>query len=123
MTNRIVLFVFGISFLFIQCKESKEGFHRMVGQTMGTTYSIIYNGYEISQDSIDLILEEINSQVSTYIPNSDISIYNVTSSMYMVKSTSNHFIKNWALSQKIYRQTDGYFDPTVMPLINYWGFG
>ena len=36
---------------------------------------------------------------------------------------SSHFLLNYITSDNVHRQTEGYFDPTVMPLVNYWGFG
>ena len=34
-----------------------------------------------------------------------------------------HFETNLAAAREVYQATEGAFDPTVMPLVNYWGFG
>jgi len=83
----------------------------------------VYQGPKVKQKGIDSLLIAINNEVSTYIPSSVISRYNNNSGVFMLNSGANHFNKNWAVSQKVYKNTDGYFDPTVMPLINFWGFG
>ena len=38
-------------------------------------------------------------------------------------SATKYFEANLKKSQEIFKASDGYFDPTVMPLVNYWGFG
>ena len=116
---KILLF----SFLFVQCSLTEVPYQTVKGRTMGTTYSIIYQGAENMKSDIDRLLMEINDEVSTYIPSSTISQYNISTSEFEIDSTSNHFMINWEASGKIYQETQGFFDPSVMPLINYWGFG
>lgn len=58
--------------------------------------------------------------MSTYIPSSDISRINSGDTTVIV----DHMFKDvFELSQKVYKSTNGYFDPTVGPLVNAWGFG
>lgn len=100
---------------------------RISGKTMGTTYNITY------QDSnkvdykpfIDSLLKAINQEVSTYIPDSDISIFNQKTETSFTFSVAEkpHLATNLIQSRTIFQQTNGKFDPTVMPLVNYWGFG
>jgi len=106
---------------------------------MGTTYNVKHDLYDaVLQKRIDSLLIAINNSVSTYIPSSLISIANNdsagTDSSILVNSklqnylkyqfeTDTHFLSNFQKSFDIYKTTDGYFDPTVMPLVNYWGFG
>jgi len=95
------------------------------GETMGTTYHITYQDSlgRILKKEIDELLVDINQGVSTYISDSDISFFNQKKSVFPNKDFDTHFIRNFFFSQEIYKKTDGYFDPTVMPLVNYWGFG
>ena len=65
----------------------------------------------------------INEQVSTYIQHSDIRAFNSADSIFLMTVEANHFYILWKKSIEIYELTMGYFDPTVMPVINYWGFG
>jgi thiamine biosynthesis lipoprotein len=107
---------------------------------MGTTYHIAYIDSSESKlkKSIDSLLIEINQAVSTYIPDSQISQLNQDSLGKEIEVLSNssyvkniayqlpyneHFVSNYLASKDIFKKTQGYFDPTVMPLVNYWGFG
>lgn len=107
---------------------------------MGTTYHIVYID-SVSSDyktAIDSILIEINQAVSTYIPESIISQINKDSlgqkatilkegdyveNLKYSFPYNPHFIENYINSVNVFRRTAGYYDPTVMPLVNYWGFG
>ena len=92
------------------------------GQTMGTTYHIKYFDEEQRnfQPQIDSLLIVFNQSLSTYIPTSEISQLNRDSvfrfSLPFFKTVLNR-------SMEITTLTDGAFDPTVMPLVNAWGFG
>lgn len=112
--------------------------YQVIGaKTMGTSYTIKADmpaSFPL-QTVADSILRAINLSVSTYIPNSVISILN-TDSMAVTGYTDGpdsilvyrlpvdpHFMKNFSISKKYHNDSHGYFDPTVMPLVNYWGFG
>jgi thiamine biosynthesis lipoprotein len=96
----------------------------LVGKTMGTTYQIKYleEKRKDYQREIDSILVAINEEVSTYIPSSTISLFNSQEGPLDV-SSKHHFRYNLDLSKKLNAKTDGFFDPTIGPLVNYWGFG
>lgn len=103
---------------------NKIAITKLHGKTMGTTYSITYQD-SLEQDfqgAIDSLLKAINQEVSTYIKDSKISIFN-SSSELVLEQNSTHFIRNFERAKQIYTQSNGWFNPTVMPLVNYWGFG
>ena len=102
------------------------------GKTMGTYYRVTYGDAQQRdfQSEIDNLLEAINLEVSTYIKTSTISQFNSGTTAYELNSASDsiqqanqHFIANFKAAKAIYEKTEGYFDPTVMPLVNFWGFG
>lgn len=108
-------------------KESKTPLNRYVieGETMGTYYRIIYLD-SIEHDfkkEIDSILISINDEVSTYLEQATISRFNHSDSGIIIEPNELHFIRNLEASREIYTISGGMFDPTVMPLVNYWGFG
>ena len=94
------------------------------GETMGTTYHITcQDSLERNLKSeVDEILKNINHAVSTYIEDSEISKFNQTNSNIEIP-IGTYFLQNVIASKKIFEKSDGYFDPTIMPLVNYWGFG
>ncbi|MFK7775969.1 MAG: FAD:protein FMN transferase [Saprospiraceae bacterium] len=116
-----------ISFiLFFSCQNepqvSTPKFVKIAGETMGTTYHITYED-ELGRNfkkEVDSILVEINQAVSTYIPDSEISKFNQNKGINIF---GQYFRDVTLASQKIFQESDGFFDPTVMPLVNYWGFG
>jgi len=127
-----LFFFFFLSSLFLACTSEKQTDaqqkklkkEQFVGETMGTTLSISYldsTGMDLSVPLSDLLID-INNAVSTYIKTSEISIFNhEKDSLYVVKDS--HFARNYLLAKQIYQQTGGWFNPSVMPLVNYWGFG
>ena len=92
------------------------------GETMGTYYNIIYLHPEGSnyKSTVDSLLVEWNKSLSTYISDSEISQFNRNES-FIFKSP--YFYPVLVKSKQVYEDTNGAFDPTVMPLVNAWGFG
>ncbi len=98
------------------------------GETMGTYYKVSYLGEEITdlKTSVDSLLVALNLEVSTYIPEALISRFNHGDLPAIDAETlqaAPHFLANLKLSLKIAQATEGNFNPTIMPLVNYWGFG
>jgi thiamine biosynthesis lipoprotein len=96
---------------------------------MGTTYNVKFlpitnNPIEIEESYIiiEKILKDINQQMSTYIPSSEISTFNQLQSTDWFK-ISEDFSNVLKESFNYYEMSDGYYDVTVMPLVNLWGFG
>ena len=101
-------------------------YHKLEGKTMGTTWHITYVGEKnfVHKKAIDSLLLRINAELSTYIDTSTISIFNQSEKGIALNvEQHSHFIRNYKTALQIYLETQGYFDPTVMPLVNYWGFG
>jgi thiamine biosynthesis lipoprotein len=96
------------------------------GKTMGTTYNIkcAASNATALQAGIDSLLAALNMEVSTYIPASVISRFNQADSIFAVsRASAPHFAANFDKAKEVWEQSGGAFDPTVMPLVNYWGFG
>ena len=101
-------------------------YKKMMGKTMGTTYSVKYKDLhkEDYQPTIDSLLKAINEDVSTYIPSSTISKFNQSKQGISLDTASHrHLLANWKLAKFVFEASGGKFDPTVMPLVNFWGFG
>ncbi len=96
------------------------------GKTMGTNYHISYRDSlgRNFQSSIDSLLLIYNKELSTYIPDSRISLFNSSDSGILIPTDApNYFLRNLELSQEVYRLSEGWFNPTVMPLVKYFNFG
>ncbi len=107
-----------ILFSLFSCKE--KGFE-LQGETQGTTYYIKYfaNKSLVEKAEIDSILHQFDLSLSTYIPNSIISKINRDEAV----EVDDFFVENFKISQKVYHDTDGLFDPTIGVLVNAYGFG
>lgn len=98
------------------------------GTTMGTTYSVKYlieEGSSISNDlqkNVDSILALVNQQMSTYIKDSEISRFNSSFDTTWF-NVSEDFAKLAMESKSISRESEGYYDVTIGPVVNLWGFG
>ncbi|MFS4455786.1 FAD:protein FMN transferase [Maribacter sp. 2304DJ31-5] len=117
------IIVVGLIFLMGSCGSNNELIrNQSTGEALGTTFTIIYlaNGTLNLDVEIDSVFMAVNSSLSTYIPNSDISKINRGDSTVRVDKMFKEVFK---LSKKIHAQTNGYFDPTVGTLVNAWGFG
>ncbi|EPZ8125944.1 FAD:protein FMN transferase [Yersinia enterocolitica] len=99
------------------------------GKTMGTSYSIKYvsDSSTLSQkklqQEIDRQLEQVNDQMSTYRPNSELSRFNKSQKVDTPFPVSIATAKVVREAIRINRLTDGALDVTVGPLVNLWGFG
>ncbi|MGH1468794.1 MAG: FAD:protein FMN transferase [Bdellovibrionales bacterium] len=107
------------------CFGGKEVFF-VSGQTMGTTYSIKIASKQVDTLSLKLKVEdtlrEVNRQMSTYIPTSEISRVNSATKDELIE-ISPWFKKVLTYSLDLAEKTGGFYDPTLGPLINLWGFG
>lgn len=126
--NLTCFFLVQILFL-LGCSDSQE-IKSINGATMGTWYNIKYipsnkeglDNSDLVKAGVDSTLEHVNQQMSTYDPNSEISIFN-SSGDTTWHPVSTDFANVVSIAQLISDQSDGAFDITVGPLVNLWGFG
>ncbi len=127
-TIKIFLFLF---ILFYAGCSSKCEPIKLSGSTMGTFYNITIiksDGNEFDnlilniQSKIDSVLKEVNLQMSTYIPVSELSKFNSSTDTGWI-SASAGLLKVIAEAKKISAESGNCFDITVGPLVNLWGFG
>ena len=120
--KRIIAFL-AVSLLVFSCEKDNEiANHVYQGEALGTTYMVSYFSNEDLnfERSMDSIMDEINSSMSTYITKSDISRINRGDATVKV---DKNFVNVFNASNKIYKETNGFFDPTVGVLVNAYGFG
>ena len=119
----------GIVFLLLSCVDNAEqasgvAYQMLQGETMGTYYRVSYAdpNEKNYQQNIEGLLLEINQELSTYIDSSVISRFNQAEKRWSV-SAPQHILANLKAAREVFEKSKGAFDPTVMPLVNYWGFG
>ncbi len=125
-----------LMFLVYKCRSTanvgnilqteNEQSYQVYGETQGTTYTVKYlaqkgNNYQLA---IDSVLVAFSQSLSTYIPDSEISIFNrmenVDSSIVFQNEFFYPVLKS---SKEIFEISGGAFDPTLSPIIRVWGFG
>ncbi len=100
----------------------------LTGPTMGTTYTITLTRVPADLDlhtlqrDIDQLLVGISNEMSTYLGDSELSLFNQNHSTEWVDVSPGLYDVIDA-SLRISRLTAGAFDVTVGRLVNLWGFG
>ncbi|WP_394204724.1 FAD:protein FMN transferase [Shewanella waksmanii] len=125
LTNRLVLV--GLTFFISACGQQPK-LISLSGETMGTTYHIKMvpgervPNQQLLQAEIDLALEQINNQMSTYRNNSELSKFNqLRLNETVTVSADTALVIQEGID--LYHKTDGALDITLGPLVNLWGFG
>ena len=94
------------------------------GKAMGTTWEVTMrgDGNESLQRDIAAMLEEIESDLSTWREDSAVSQFNASRSTALV-SVTNRVAELTRLAAGVSEATGGAFDITAGPLVKLWGFG
>jgi len=121
--KKIILIILVV--LFAGCGLKKE--FEFTGQTMGTTYHIkiitwYFKNLDDMKTQIEERLDEINRSMSTFMPDSEISRFNLMNETGKKFNISNDFLEVAHVAKKIHEITKGAWDGTVMPLVELWGF-
>ncbi len=98
------------------------------GQVMGTTYSVQVVDVPSEVDgtrldsSIAAVLNGVDSAMSTYKPDSEVSRFNKAVAGENIAVSANT-LQVVELALAVHKQSQGAFDITVGPLVDLWGFG
>lgn len=100
------------------------------GKTMGTTYSVKIrlpqgqSGQDAPrlQSLLDSAMIALNNEVSNWEKGSTVVRFNESESGIFV-GDAPHFVANFVLAKNISLASDGAFEPSILPLTDYWGFG
>lgn len=104
-------------------KSKNPTFLQIEGETMATSYHISYFDPQDRnfKKSIDSLLVLVNKSINNYDPNSEVSRFNTSDSSFTVELP--YLLPALQKAQKVFSASNGAFDMTIMPLVNYWGFG
>ena len=123
--------MFSIALLIVGCKQPTTGplIEQFSGPTMGTDYNVKIVSAKPGdidtsalQTVVDDVLAQVNSRMSNYIEDSEISRFNNWRSTEPFK-LSEDTLEVLDLARQIGFETGGSFDITVAPLVTAWGFG
>ena len=96
---------------------------RIEGKTMGTSYHITYfdDAKRDFKTAVDSLLLVVNKSINNYDPSSEVSNFN--KSVIGVGFSLPYLYPPTKKAEEVFHASGGAFDPTVMPLVNAWGFG
>lgn len=97
----------------------KPAYFHNQGKVFGTYYNIRYETVQDLEDSIKTAFADFDNSLSMFNPHSILSAVNANRDT----STNATFETMWEEAERVYALSDGAFDITVAPLVNYWGFG
>jgi thiamine biosynthesis lipoprotein len=125
-----LVYICGLLLILTSCSDSDDHSKpiRLTGQTMGTSYSVTIvnkpDGIDKQKlkESIEDLLAKVNSQMSNWDRNSEISLFNKNNSDKPIHISQSLFDVITAAND-INLKSGGVFDITLTPLINLWGFG
>ncbi|WP_231936515.1 FAD:protein FMN transferase [Bythopirellula polymerisocia] len=116
------------TFISMWLAASAAGVKNFSGPTMGTRYSIsvVLPSKDLDlntlQKAVDNRLTAINRMMSTYDPESELSLFNQSDGDdWFSVSQETAEVVTYAL--QVAEDSRGAFDPTVGPAVNLWGFG
>ena len=116
-TMKKLFFIVAAALTMVGCNNKYEFFN---GQTQGTTYHIIMQSPTADiQQRIDEVLTQIDTTLSIFNPNSQISRFNRGEVTVVSKDFENCI--NQARTAFIFSK--GMYDITIAPLVDLWGFG
>ncbi len=124
-TYSLNLLLFIISIFFLTACNPRESnrenldYYQDQGEVFATGYSIKYEYDRSLKNEIEAELEKFDQSLNPFKENSIITNVNNNIPVELDSFFLNVFNKSMEVSVK----TQGYFDVTISPLINAWGFG
>lgn len=126
--KKILLYISYIVLLAstISCSQKKENTYLTIqGYAQGGVYSVTFNteGVSVSpetiRDSVQAILHHIDTTLSGYNKNSQLSQFNAGGEIV----PNRLFMDTYEIGRQIYEETEGVVDIAAAGLYDLWGFG
>lgn len=117
-----ILLVLGVAGIYVY--ENKSGPQTFEGNIFGTSYRIKVKTPEKDSslsDKIKTVLNRVNTRMSVFESESEISKINRAGTETVVLSPEMSYLLYHA--EEVFRKSGGAFDPTVGKLVSLWGFG
>lgn len=118
----LLIFILFSSFKYPKSNDSELKTYTIEGFAQGTSYQIVYyaKNQVVSSKSIHQLFNELDSSLSIYKPYSLINKFNNSENGLMMDEHLSKVVKR---SLKIWKESDGVFDISILPLVDAWGFG
>ena len=118
---RLILSYLLISLVFFtSCGEQEKPYKTYEGEIFGTYYRIqVADLGKDLQPEFDSVFSLINKASNSYVPDSEISNFNQSGQLRNPSATFKEMLDS---SNKYHQLSEGYFEPTLYPLLKSWGF-
>ena len=105
--------------------KSNYDMFKVSGSAQGTSYSlqVFDTSHHFTQNEIDSLLDDFDGKLSTYVKTSLVSRFNHSLFTDTILKKKDVFSQMLLLSDTVFHLTKGYFDPSIKPVIDLWGFG
>ena len=123
------LFALLVLVSIVSCHENAQSsdfqLYRFRGLAQGTSYTIqVYDSViHFDQQQIDALLLDFDKKLSTYKSTSLISRFNQNTFQDTLLAVDDIFVEMLTLSDSVFQITDGYFDPSIKPIMDLWDIG
>ncbi|MFT6992043.1 MAG: thiamine biosynthesis lipoprotein [Paraglaciecola sp.] len=119
--------IVAITTILVACSPPTKQETHLTGPTMGTTYNVKFVPVEgvdkqKLKQQIEQSLIDINQLMSTYIEDSELSLFNQWNSVESFPMSSQT-IEVLNEAKRLGTMSNGLLDVTIGPLVNLWGFG
>ena len=114
-----IVLALAVALTMLFCARERPRRFSHEGVVWTTDYHITYEASRDLSDSIQLILNNLDMSVSPYNKASLISALNGNATTRV----DAHIRRLLEAARAIHDESGGAYDPTVMPLVNAWGFG
>ena len=108
-----------LAIIFASCNNRTAEYIKYSGPTQGTMFNITYRSDTNYNSEIDHLLKAFCRSLSNYDSTSLISRINRNETNSLDSLTEEFF----TVSKEVWKNTDGFFDVSVAPIVNAWGFG
>jgi len=126
MNRSVFIFIFAF-FIISSCtvnrrSELRSAAYKIEGFAQGTSYQITYYAESaiINSSSINQLFNRLDSSLSIYKPYSLINQFNNSANGLIM---DEHLFKVVQRSLKIWKESEGVFDISILPIVEAWGFG
>lgn len=116
LTSALLLLL--VSLVFVGCRKETPYKH-YDGAVWGTTFHITYQSDRVLDDSIVCVMSRVENSLSPFSDSSLVTAINENRTCV----TDTLFRRIFTAAQLVNRQSGGAYDPTVLPLVELWGFG
>ena len=116
--RRVLVLLLGFAFLASCGRQPKKMV--LQGLAQGSYYAVTYYDEQERnfQHEIDSIFHAVDMSVNLWVDSSVISKVNRNEEIVL----DDIFIDNFNIAQEAAKLSDGYFDPTISPIVAAWGF-